>query len=140
MTLNNYLNKLVEQGLLKQEDIGLDQARSLLGGAIRNISAARKSLAIDEETCYIMAYNAMLKIARALVFLQGFRPIDGQQHKTTIKISGEILGKDFNQLIKRFDKMRRKRNQLIYDSLVPPSKKETKDALGVKCAPFSRHG
>ena len=60
--------------------------------ASKNISASEKNFAIDEEACYTLAYNAMLKIARALVFLQGYRPYDGQQHKTTIEVAGELLG------------------------------------------------
>ncbi|PJB89129.1 hypothetical protein CO083_01175 [Candidatus Roizmanbacteria bacterium CG_4_9_14_0_8_um_filter_34_12] len=83
MNLKKYLDKLSEQGFLKQEEIGFNQVRALLDSAFKNIKASRKNLSIDEETCYTMAYNAMIKIARALIFLQGFRPDDGQQHKTT---------------------------------------------------------
>ena len=129
MSLNNYLNQLVEKSFLRPEKIGLDQINALLVTAHQNLIAAKKNLAIDEETCYTMAYKSMLKIARALLFLQGFRPIDGQQHKTTIEVAGKILSENFNNLINRFDKMRRKRNQFTYDPLIPLSQKEVNDAL-----------
>ena len=84
MNLRNYLKNLTKQGFLKKEEIGVDQIRSLLLAASKNLLSAKKNLEIDEETCYTMAYNSMIKAARALLFLQGFRPYDGQQHKTTI--------------------------------------------------------
>jgi len=131
MNLKKYLDKLSEQGFLKQEEIGFNQVRALLDSAFKNIKASRKNLSIDEETCYTMAYNAMIKIARALIFLQGFRPDDGQQHKTTIEVAGEILGESFKNLINKFDKMRQKRNRFIYDPAIPPSQEEANNAIKV---------
>ncbi len=103
--LENYLKRLESAGLLRKERIGIDQVRALLMSASKNIFASEKNLSIDEEACYTLAYNAMLKAARALVFLQGYRPHDGQQHKTTIEVAGEILGKEFGELIGLFDKI-----------------------------------
>jgi uncharacterized protein (UPF0332 family) len=96
--LENYLKNLEFKGLLKKEKIGIDQVKALLTSASRNVSASEKNLSIDEEACYTLAYNAMLKIARALVFLQGYRPSDGQQHKTTSEVAGKLLGKEFSEL------------------------------------------
>ena len=129
MNLKSYLQDLADRGFLKAELIGLDQIKALIINAEKNFSAAKKNLNIDEETSYTMAYLAMLKVARALIFLQGFRPDDGQQHKTTIDVAGKILGPDFNNLINRFDRMRRKRNEFTYDPLLPLSKTETENAL-----------
>jgi len=127
--LENYLKDLESKGLLKKEEIGIDQVKALLMSASKNISASEKNFAIDEEACYTLAYNAMLKIARALVFLQGYRPYDGQQHKTTIEVAGELLGKKFSELITMFDLMRKKRNQFTYDPMLPISLTEAKNAL-----------
>jgi uncharacterized protein (UPF0332 family) len=71
----------------------------------------------------------MLKIARALLFIHGFRPADGQQHKTTVDVAGKILGREFRALIEMFDKMRKKRNQFTYDPMLPLSLKEAENAL-----------
>jgi len=119
MDLTNYFHNLAEQGYLKKEDIGLDQVKALLESARKNLIASQKNLSIDEETSYSMAYNAMLKVARAIIYLQGFRPDDGRQHKTTIEVAGKILGDDFKILIDKFDQMRKKRNQFTYQPLLP---------------------
>jgi len=125
MNLEDYLNNLIERGLLKKEEIGIDQVSALLKTASKNIKAAEKNLDIDEETCYTMAYNSMIKVARAVLFLHNLRPANGQQHKTTIEVAGKILGKEFNDLIKRFDQMRKKRNVFTYEPLIPLSEQET---------------
>lgn len=129
MNLKNYLNDLVERGLLKKEAIGIDQIKALIKSAKQNLSAAEKIFEIDEEACFSMAYSSMLKIARSLVYLNGRRPDDGAQHKTTVEVAGKILGTDFTFLIDKFDRMRKKRNEFTYDPLIPLSKEETKNAL-----------
>ncbi len=129
MILSNFLKKLEKQGFLKKEDIGLDQVKALLSSSSRNLIASEKNIKIDEEACYSLAYNAMLKIGRALVFLQGYRPSDGKQHLTTIEVAGKILGDEFSTLIDSFDRMRRKRNQFTYDPMFPLSLSEAKKAL-----------
>jgi len=128
-SLENYLKNLESKGLLRKENIGVDQVKGLLISASRNVVASEKNLSIDEEACYTLAYNAMLKVARSLVFLQGYRPSGGQQHKTTIDVAREILGKEFKGLIDMFDKMRKKRNQFTYDPMLPLSLTEAKNAL-----------
>lgn len=127
--LDKYLRALESRGFIKKEKIGVDQSKALLMSASRNITASEKNLSIDEEACYTLAYNAMLKLARALVLLQNYRPSDGQQHKTTIEVAGKILGKEFSELISIFDKMRKKRNQFTYDPLLPLSLAEAKNAI-----------
>ncbi|MFH0891585.1 MAG: HEPN domain-containing protein [Candidatus Falkowbacteria bacterium] len=130
MNLKDYFKQKIEAGHLKKEKIGHDQVVALIKAAIKNLSASEKNINIDEETCYAMAYNAMLKIGRAIIYLSGMRPDDGQQHKTTVEAAGRILGDDFNDLIVNFDKMRRKRNQFTYDPIAPLGREEAIQALG----------
>ena len=98
-TLELYLTKLESEGFLKKEKIGIDQVRALLMSAAKNIIASEKNLSIDEEACYTLAYNATLRTARALVFLQSYRPSDGRQHMTTIEVAGTILGSEFRDVV-----------------------------------------
>ncbi len=60
MSLEDGLNNLIRKGFLKEEKVGLDQIKILLKAARKNLIVAKKNLTIDEETCYTMAYNAML--------------------------------------------------------------------------------
>jgi len=127
--LENYLNSLERKEFLRRENIGNDQIKALLLSASKNIAASEKNISIDEEACYTLAYTAMIKIARAVIFLHGYRPSDGQQHRTTIEAAGKILGSGFEDLIVIFDKMRKKRNQFTYEPMLPLSLTEAKNAL-----------
>jgi len=71
----------------------------------------------------------MLRCGRSIVFMKGYRSVDEQQHKTIIELSGEIPGKEFKNIIKKFDRMRRKRNKFTYDPFIPVSKIEAENAL-----------
>lgn len=128
----NYTNKLkimLDQGLVKKQKADFSHIEALLVRAQKDIIAAKANLEIDEEVTYNCAYLAMLRCGRAIVFAKGYRSVDGQQHKTIIELSGEILGEEFKNLIKRFDRMRRKRNQFTYDPFLPVSKSEAENAL-----------
>ena len=120
---------MLNQGLIKKQKIDFSHIEALLLRAHKDIIAARANLEIDEEVTYNYAYLAMLRCGRAIVFMKGFRSVDGQQHKTIIELSGEIIGEEFKSIVKKFDHMRRKRNQFTYDPFLPVSKIEAENAL-----------
>jgi len=120
---------MLNQGLIKKQKVDFSQIEALLLRAHKDIVTAKANLQIDEEVTYNYAYLAMLRCARAIVFMKGYRSVDGQQHKTIIELSGEILGEEFKSIVKKFDHMRRKRNQFTYDPFLPVSKIEAENAL-----------
>ena len=129
MSYEDRIKILLNQGLIKKQKIDFPHIEALLFRAKKDLFVAKSTLEIDEEATYNYAYLAMLRCGRAIVFLRGYRSTDGQQHKTIIELSGEILGKGFKNLIKKFDRMRRKRNQFTYDPFLPVSETEAKAAL-----------
>jgi len=120
---------MLNQGLIKRQKVDFSHIEALLLRAQKDIVAAKANLEIDEEVTYNYAYLAMLRCGRSIVFMKGYRSVDGQQHKTIIELSGEILGKEFKNIIKKFDHMRRKRNKFTYDPFIPVSKIEAENAL-----------
>jgi len=120
---------MLNQGLIKRQKADFSQIEALLHRAHKDIVAAKANLEIDEEVTYNYAYLSMLRCGRAIMFMKGYRSVDGQQHKTIIELSGEILGEEFKSVIKKFDHMRRKRNQFTYDPFLPVSKIEAENAL-----------
>jgi hypothetical protein len=60
--------------------------------------------------------------------LNGYRPDDGEQHKTTFLAAGEILGPEYEDLIRKIQKFRIKRNIFLYDPKGLIGKSET-DAI-----------
>jgi len=120
---------MLNQGLIKKQKVDFSHIEALLLRAQKDIVVAKVNLEIDEEVTYNYAYLAMLRCGRSIVFMKGYRSVDGQQHKTIIELSGEILGEEFKNIVKKFDRMRRKRNQFTYDPFIPVSKIEAKNAL-----------
>ena len=101
---------------LRPQASDLAQIERFLASAGKKLEAARKTLAIDEEASYQLAYEAMLKASLGFMLSHGFRPrsLPGH-HVTIIEFAEQRLGKEFRGLIAMFDRMRRKRHQAIYD-------------------------
>jgi uncharacterized protein (UPF0332 family) len=90
--------------------------RQFLADAHRKVSAARKNLAIDEETAYQAAYQAMLKASLALMLSYGQRPrVQLGHHIAIIEFAQKHLDLKYAGRFDLFDRMRRKRNDAFYD-------------------------
>ncbi len=129
MASNDLLRELMEGGFLKEHRKDPEQAKKLLLRSLRDIKTAKANLEIDEEAAYTFAYLAMLRSGRALMFLKGYRPMDGRQHKTVVDVAGFFLGHAYEDLVYQFERMRRKRNQFTYEPDLPIGLQEARDGL-----------
>jgi len=100
-----------------------------LNRAQLDLRTAKANLKIDEEWAYTIAYHAMLRAGRAFMFASGYRPRGKDQHKTVVEFCSESLGKDFHYLTTRFNRMRLKRHDFIYDPERPIPKTEAVKSL-----------
>lgn len=113
--MKEFIQKYRQNGLIAEEKIGFDQIVKHLERARKDLAVAKANLKIDSEAAYNYAYLAMLRAGRGLIFSYGYRPIDGEQHKTVTAFCENILGPDFSNLTRNFDRMRKKRNRFTYD-------------------------
>ena len=127
--LEQLLKELLVQGKIKKQARGFVQVENFLKEALIDLGEAKKTLPVSKRGAYLLAYNAMLKAGRGLMLLEGYVPDDGGQHKTVIYFSGLILGEQFKITIRKFDNMRRKRNELTYEAGVLLSAKDAESAL-----------
>ena len=97
--------------------------------AYKELRTAKANLEIDEGIAYTVAYLAMLHAARAFMLMRGFRPADGNQHRTVVEFISRLLGKKFAVITEQFDRMRRKRNIFTYEIDISISKSEANSAL-----------
>ena len=110
----NY-KEFIKKGLVEEKNIGFDQINKLLERAFKNIKSSKTLIKDDDkEGGFRFAYEAMLLAGRALIFSYGFRPRSIGSHKIVVDFVSEVLGKEYRILIQKFDRMRRKRNYLIY--------------------------
>lgn len=110
------IKKLEKAGKIRKQKAGFVQIEALLKEAVLDLEEAKKIAHLAERATYLLAYNAMLKAGRALMLLKGYVPDDGAQHKTVVEMTSVILGDLYRELTEKFETMRRKRNEMTYES------------------------
>ena len=112
MPFNAYLKK----GYLKPQRANFKQIEKQIIRAKKDLQTASALLSQDPEWTATIAYQAMLRAGRALIFSKGYLPADGAQHRTVVELTGQLLGKSYSSLVEKFEKMRRCRNLFFYES------------------------
>jgi uncharacterized protein (UPF0332 family) len=119
----------LEKGLVKEQRQNFSQIEQQIIRAEKDMKTFGLVLNSDPEWACTIAYQAMLRMGRALMFSYGYLPSDGQQHKTVVEITGKLLGEKFHLLVQYFDRMRRNRNIFFYDSLDTNNEAQAKKAF-----------
>lgn len=123
------LKRLESQGLIEKKHFHDKQITTNINRARKDLLTAKANIKIDEGWAYTISYHAMLRAGRALMFSLGYRPKGKDQHKTVVDFCSEILGEEFRSLIERFNRMRIKRHDFIYEPERPISKTEVTKSL-----------
>jgi len=71
----------------------------------------------------------MMRAGKALMFSRGYLPTTKSSHKTIIEFMQSALGDECQDLLLRFNRMRRKRHDFIYDSENHTTVSEAQSAL-----------
>jgi len=130
-SFERFADSALQKGLLKKEKVAFSQVVLLLKKAHKNLKAAKANLSIDESVAFVTAYTAMLETARAFLLLNGYRPTGRGEHRTSVEAVGFLLGGDFRELIRDFNRMRRKRHEVIYEPAGLVSRQETERSLDI---------
>ena len=123
------IKRLEREGKVRKQKAGLVQVEALLKEAVLDLEEAERISSVGERAIYLLAYNGMLKAARALLLLRGYVPDDGGQHKTVVEMTATILGAKYRSLTEQFETMRRKRNDLTYEAGTLLSRSEAQRAF-----------
>lgn len=130
MSLEELLKNLLREGKIKRQSTDVSFLNASLDAAKHNLRAAEFNINGGYwDTAFKSAYDCLLQISRVILLLNGYRPDDGEQHKTTFRVAGAFLGSEFAELIDKIDRCRIKRNNVIYKPLAPISKGEAEDIL-----------
>lgn len=118
-----------EKGLIEENQPNFKQIVTLQARAIKDITTAETIFVTDPEWAYAIAFQAMLRAAKALILSEGYRPKGREQQRTVVQLTGVILGKGFKTLAVKFDRIRRKGQWFIEDTEKPISKYEVEGAM-----------
>jgi uncharacterized protein (UPF0332 family) len=94
--------------------------------AYRDITTAKKMFDFkDYDWALSISYNAMLQAGKSLMFFKGYRPTGYSKHLSIIDfIKENFNSKISNEMFFLFNKVRKKRHQVVYEELNLVSKEE----------------
>jgi uncharacterized protein (UPF0332 family) len=108
-------DELLASGRIRRQKVSKEEIEKAIERAERDIKLSSKLMGEDWEWAFAVAYNAILQASRAYMFSLGYRAAGSEAHKNTFAFISLALGKEFEDLISYFDRMRTKRNKAIYD-------------------------
>jgi len=109
-------DELLKSRRIRREKISRVEVEQALDRAERDLKTARTLIEQDRDWGFAVAYDAVLQASRAYMFAQGFRPASSESHKNTFAFMRLAMGKDYEELMTYFDRMRNKRHQAIYET------------------------
>ncbi|HSB71381.1 MAG TPA: HEPN domain-containing protein [Candidatus Methylomirabilis sp.] len=120
---------LREKGLVEDITPNFSGVSALITRALKDLATARANASIDREWAYAIAYQGMLRAARAMITAEGLRPRGRDQPRTVVILAGAMLGDDSRILVNAFDRMRRRWQTILDEPGQPISRYETEGAI-----------
>ena len=108
--------KFLKDNLIKKEKPDFKQIAYQLKRAQKDLTTAEANLSIDLTWAFAIAYHAMMRASKALMYSKGYLPTAKRSHKTIVELTKLILGNEYESIMGRFSRMRRRRHDFIYDS------------------------
>ena len=121
--------KFLRDRLIKRQKPDFKQISYQLQRALKDLKTAEANLKIDLTWSLAIAYHAMIRAGRALMYSKGYLPTTKRAHKTIVEFTKLILGHEYDTLVSRFNRLRRKRHDFIYDSKNHITESEAKSSL-----------
>jgi uncharacterized protein (UPF0332 family) len=121
--------ELEEKGRIQKIKVNFKQIHNFLFRSRKDLQTSKANLMIDEEWSYTIAYHAVLRAGRALMMSFGYRPRGRDQHTTVVRFTTVVFGDKFKDLIRNFDRMRRKRHDFIYEPDRPIPRQEAEHSI-----------
>ncbi len=121
--------KFLKDSLIKKEKSDFKQIECQIKRANKDLRTAEANLSIDLTWAFAIAYHAMMRASKALIYSKGYLPTAKKSHKTIVELTKLILGNEYENLIGHFSRMRRRRHDFIYDSKNHITPHETKTSI-----------
>ncbi len=121
--------KFLRNKLIKRQKPDFNQIEYQLKRSLKDLKTAEANLGIDLTWSIAIAYHAMIRAGKALMYSKGYLPTTKRSHKTIVEFTKVLLGHDYDNLVSRFNRLRRKRHDFIYDSKNYITRPEAKSSL-----------
>ena len=120
---------LRERGLVEDVKPNPSVVGALVNRALKDLATARANASIDREWAYAIAYQGMLRAAKAMISAEGLRARGRDQQRTVVALAGTILGNDARPLMNALDRMRRRWQVIMEEAGQPVSRYEVEGAI-----------
>jgi len=124
----NY-ERFLKDKLIKRQTPDFRQINKQLQRALKDLKTSEANLKIDLTWSLAIAYHAMIRAGRALMYSKGYLPTTKRSHKTIIEVTKLLLGHEYYVLVDKFNRLRRKRHDFIYESKNHVTHSEAKSCL-----------
>lgn len=123
------VQRLIHDGELERVTASRSQAELMLDDARRHIASAKTIASADPLGAYVLAYDAARKAIAAILEAQGLRATSKGGHIVLFDAAMAQFDPPLGKLIRPFNRMRIRRNQVEYASSSNPSV-TTEEVLG----------
>ncbi len=127
--MNKSLERLEKEGKIKPVKSTSAEIKAIAALADRDIQLAEFVVTQNWDWAFSICYNSVLQISRAFMFSKGYRAASHEAHKNTFEFMRFSLGKECEDIVDFFDRMRQKRNRVIYDTVGLVTETEVKELL-----------
>jgi len=121
--------ELLEKRIIEPVEISSEETADLLRVVRRDIRTAKSLITMDLDWAFAIAYNAVLQLTIAWMNSLGYRPRGEAKHMNAFIFLEETLPEERQPMIKRLQRMRRKRNATVYRQRGLVSEKEALDVI-----------
>jgi uncharacterized protein (UPF0332 family) len=97
--------------------------------SLKDLKTAEANLEIDLTWSFAIAYHAMIRAGRALMYSKGYLPTAKNSHKTLVEFTRLTLGDEYQSLVGKFSRMRRQRHDFIYNTKNHMTSHQAKSSL-----------
>lgn len=125
----NYDDLIKGESLKKVSRVDWVLVKRLINRSKRDLEMAKKNLDADEPTAMDLVYKSMFHAANALIQSQGYRPGRIRQHRGTVEAVERTFGIEIKSIVRKFDRLRQKRNEFEYQGLYRGTRTEIKNSF-----------
>ena len=119
----------LRENLVKKEKPDFKQIAVQLARTEKDIDTAAITLKVDTTWAVTIAYHAMIRAGRAMMYSMGYLPTAKFTHKTIVEFTKIALGPDYETLVSKFNRLRKRRHDFIYESKNHVTSEEAKAAI-----------
>jgi uncharacterized protein (UPF0332 family) len=123
------IETMVQEGRIHPFKATKEDIAKVMSIAKRDLSDAEQIKGTSLDWTYSIAYNAVLQACRAFIFHMGYRPASYEAHKATFEFMQLTVEERMKPTIDYFDRARKKRHRVTYETAGLVSEKETEQLL-----------